>query len=267
MKATIKMIVFALAALLCSMASNPIHADAQDIIKYSCSNQIYQAFDRQKIEAFFDKTNIKVEAAISSSESAVYRLMNNFSDIASTARKLDSRNRHSEYYQVPLCRDPIAIITLSKCGVTDISDAQLRDIFAGRVSNWQELGGANFPILVVAPGIDTAVYKNFSQQIMQRQKIKYDFMAHDSTMAAEAVVHFPCGTISFVTRGAVINRPELLSIKINGRSPSDKDYPYFQEFYYVTKGKPKGAVKAFIDFSLSEEGKSIMRMKGVVPVE
>lgn len=267
MKSTIKMIVIAVAAFLGSMALNPIFANAQQTIKYSCSNQIYHAFDQEKIEAFFDKTNIKVEVSISSSESALYRLMNNFSGIASTARKLDNRNQHSEYYQIPLCRDPIAVITHAKCGVSNISADQLRDIFAGRISNWQELGGSNFPVMVVVPGVDTAAYRNFTQQLMQGQKIEYDFMAYDSTMATEAVAHFPCGTISFVTRGAVIKRPEILSIKIDGRSPSDRDYPYFQEFYYVTKGKPTDAVKAFIDFSFSDEGQRIMKKKGVVPVE
>lgn len=267
MKHDLKMIGLAVAVLFCSTIVIPNCVNAQDMIKYSCSNQIYRAFDQEKIEAFSAKTDVTVEAAVSSSGSALYRLMNNFSDIASTARKLDHRNQYSEYYQIPLCRDPIAIITHSKCGVRGISKAQLQNIFAGKISNWRELGGTDLPLLIVVPGIETAVYKNFTHQIMQGQKIKYDFMAHDSTMAAEAVLHFPCGTISFVTQGAVIKRPEILSLKIDGQMPSEQNYPYYQEFYYVTKGRPEGAVKAFIDFSFSDEGKRIMKEKGVIPIE
>jgi len=55
-------------------------------------------------------------------------------------------------------------------------------------------------------------------------------------------------------------------LKIDGRLPADPDYPYFQIFYYVTKGQPKGNLKAFIDFAFSEKGKKIMYRNGMVPL-
>jgi phosphate transport system substrate-binding protein len=253
--------------LLTVLVVSPIFSHAEEKIRYSCSNQIYQAFDKEKIEAFQAQKDVKVEVNRLSSGSAVNRLMNNFSDIASTARKLDSRHVKSDYVQTPLCRDPLAIISRAECGVGSITAAQLQDIFAGRVANWKEVGGADLPILVVVPGMETAAYKNFTRQVMQRHKIDYDFMAYDSTMAIEAVTHFPCGTVSFIARGAVIDRPKIQTIKIDGKLPSDKDYPYFQEFYYVTKGQPQGAVKDFIDFSFSKEGQKIMKKKGLIPIE
>lgn len=244
---------------------NPYGIHAGESVKYSCSNQVYQTFDKQKIEAFYHKTGIEVDVVVSSSASARRRLMRGFSQIASTAQRLEVLGNNAEYNQISLYRDPMAVIARSECGVSDISEAQLQDIFAGRISNWKELGGADLPILVVIPGVDTAVYENFTIQIMKGKRIDYDFMAYDSTMAIEAVKHFPCGTISFITRGAVIKEPEIETIKINGLLPVDHEYPYFQEFYYVTKGKPSDLVKAFIDFSFSDEGRNIMQQKGVIP--
>lgn len=267
MKRLNHLVIFVTVLLLSVLVVKPFFSYAEEKIRYSCSNQIYQAFDQEKIEVFQKQKNVKIDVTRSSSGSAVNRLMNNFSDIASTARKLDNRHVKSDYIQTPLCRDPLAIISRAECGVTNITTAQLQDIFAGRVTNWKELGGADLSIVVVVPGVETAAYKNFTRLVMQRRKIEYDFMAYDSTMAIEAVTHFPCGTVSFIARGAVINRPEIQTIKIDGKLPSDKDYPYFQEFYYVTKGQPQGAVKAFIDFSFSKEGQKLMKKKGLIPLE
>jgi phosphate transport system substrate-binding protein len=253
------------AILSFALALNPFPIYAKETIKYSCSNQIYKAFDKEKIDAFIAKTGINVEVALSSSESALYRLMRDFSDIASTARKLDKSSRYSDYVQIPLCRDPIAIIAHSGCNVDNITKVQLQDIFNGHISNWKELGGVDLPMVLVVPGVDTAAYKNFTHDVMGKKKIRYDFMAYDSVMAADAVTHYPCGTISFITQGAVHNKPEIQAIQVDGILPSDDKYPYFQEFFYVTKGQPKGAVKAFIDFSFSDESLNIMRKKGVIP--
>ena len=35
---------------------------------------------------------------------------------------------------------------------------------------------------------------------------------------------------------------------MNGFSPTDEKYPYYQIFYYITRVKPVGHVKKFIDF-------------------
>jgi len=42
-------------------------------------------------------------------------------------------------------------------------------------------------------------------------------------------------------------------------------YPYYQVFSFVTKGKPTGAVKEFIDDVLSGPGTKIMLKRGMTP--
>jgi phosphate transport system substrate-binding protein len=84
-------------------------------------------------------------------------------------------------------------------------------------------------------------------------------------MAIKAVEKFP-NAISFITQGTVVNNPEVKTMAIDGKKPRDADYPYFQTFYYITKGEPAGAAKKFIDFTRSDAGVSIMKDKGIVPI-
>ena len=86
-------------------------------------------------------------------------------------------------------------------------------------------------------------------------------------MVIEAVRYFPCGAVSFISGGAAGHQPELATIKIDGRSPRDPAYPYFQTFYYVTRGEPTAAVKQFIDFSFSPQGKELMVKYGMIPLD
>ena len=239
---------------------------AQEALKYSCSNQVYAAVSMEQVEAFTRSTGIKVNVKTASSDSCFNNLGRMFCDIASTARKLRDRHEVFGYKEYPFCKDPIAVIARKECGVDSVTEEQLQDIFAGVITNWREVGGVNLPIMIVAPSDDTAAHKNFRRQVMKRKDIAHDFMAYDSTMVIEAVKHFPCGTVSFISQGAAMHHKDIKTIKIDGLSPNDEDYPYFQVFYFITKKEPDGNLKKFIDFAYSEEGKKIIRTNGMVPI-
>lgn len=238
----------------------------EEVLKYSCSNQVYAAFEREKIEAFTQETGIKVDVRTASSGSCTYRLITGNCDVASSARKLYRRHEVYGYTETAFCRDPIAVIARTECGVEGLSQEELQDIFAGDITNWKEVGGADLPILVIVPGKNTAAHKNFRRQVMKRKDIAHDFMAYNSTMVIEAIKYFPCGAVSFISQGAAVHHKEIRTLKIDGLAPTDRDYPYYQEFYYVTKEEPTENVKKFIDFTFSDAGKAIIEKYGMIPI-
>jgi len=239
---------------------------AQEVVRYSCSNQVYAAFSKEHIEAFTKATGIEVEVKTASSGSCVYNLGKGFCDIASTARKLYRRHEVYGYKEFPFCKDPIAVIARKECGVDSLTEEQLQDIFGGVITNWKEIGGADLPVMIIVPGKDTAAHKNFRRQVMKRTDIEHDFMAYDSTMVIEAVKYFPCGAVSFISQGAAVHHPELKILNIDGLSPTAEGYPYYQIFYFVTQKEPEGNLKKFIDFAYSEEGAKIIKKNGMVPI-
>jgi phosphate transport system substrate-binding protein len=265
-----KISIFQLAIVGAYLVSGIVFAvngvTAQESLKYACSNQVFNSFEMDNLKEFTKATGIEVDVHTASSGSCVYRLMNGYCDIASTARALYRRHQDYGYIQIPFARDPLAVIAHERCGVENITSQQLQDIFSGDITNWKELGGSNLPITIIVPGKDTAANKNFRRQVMKHKEIKHDFMAYDSTMVIEAVKYFPCGTVSFISRGAALHHKEIMTIKIDGYYPADKDYPYYQIFYYITRGESTGHVEKFIDFTFSEKGAEIMRRNGMVPI-
>jgi phosphate transport system substrate-binding protein len=240
--------------------------NAQDMLRYSCSNQVFNAFEMDNLEAFTKATGIKVDVHTASSASCVYGLMNGQSDIASIARKLYRRHQDCGCTQIPFARDPLTVIAHKRCGIKNVTSEQLQDIFSGNITNWKELGGSDLPITIIVPGKDSAANKNFRRQVMKHKEIKHDLMAFDSTLVIEAVKYFPCGSISFISHGAALRHKEIVSMKINGYNPTDKEYPYYQVFYYIIQNEPILHAKKFIDFTFSEQGAQILRRNGMVPI-
>jgi phosphate transport system substrate-binding protein len=238
---------------------------AQEKLRYSCSAQVFEAFEKERLETFTKATGIEVELYVSSSAVAVDRLMSGESDIASMARGGTYPFKEGGYMETHFSKDPLAVIINARGRLANLSEEKLRDIFSKKITNWKQLGGPNETIVLVVPGKNTAAYENFGHQALKRKEIPYDIMTHLSTTALEVVKRFPAA-ISFVTQGAIGKAGGVKTVKINGLSLKDKGYPYFQEFSFVTKGKPAGPAKSFIDFALSEKGKAIIEKRGMIPI-
>lgn len=238
---------------------------AKDVLRYSCSAQVYEAFENERLDAFTRSTGVEVELSVYSSYKAFFKLMKGQSDIASMARRLYRRHRDFGFVETPFCKDPMAIIVNARCPVADLTDAQVRDIFAGTITNWREVGGPDRPIVVILPDEETAAYRNFGLKVMFSRKMVFDIKTHRSTMVIEVVGRFPY-SISFIAHGAAEQYQKDIRIsKVNGLAPGDQGYPYYQVLSFVTKGAPAGAAKRFIDFALSDQGKKTMTRRGMVP--
>ncbi|MFH0787981.1 MAG: substrate-binding domain-containing protein [Pseudomonadota bacterium] len=239
--------------------------NAQEKLRYSCSAQVFEAFEKERIEAFTKATGIELDLYVSSSAVSVDRLMSGQGDIASIARGGMYPLKEGGYIETPFCKDPLAIIVNARCRLGNITETQLKDIFNRTITNWEQLGGADEAIMLVVPGKNTAAHENFGRLALKRKEIPYDVMTHLSPTAIEVVKRFPTA-ISFVTQGAIGKAGGIKLIKVNGLAPQDQGYPYFQEFSFITKGKPAGSAKAFVDYALSEKGKEIIERRGMIPV-
>ena len=242
-------------------------ATADQGLRYSCSAQVYEAFENSRLDDFTKETGIPIDLFVAASNSCVYRVMQDMTDVASSTRAIYKRHKDHGLLEIPFCKDPLAVIT-HKSGVVDnLTCLELRQIFSGGITNWQQVGGPDLPIILVVPGDRTGAHKNFRRQVMKHKEIQYDYLTYESTRVLEAIEELPLGAISFISRGAQIIHPNIKVLGIDGEKPGDKNYPYYQIFYLVSKGEPTGAVKIFVDFIKSQKGRSIILERGMLPID
>ena len=242
-------------------------ATAGQELRYSCSAQVYEAFENVRLDAFTKETGISVDLSVAGSNSCVYRVMQDMTDIGSSTRAIYRRHKEHGLVEIPFCKDPLAIIVHKKTHVDNLTRGQLQELFSGGFTNWKVVGGPDLPITLVVPGNETGAHKNFRRQVMHHKEIQYDYLTYKSTRILEAIESLPAGAISFISRGAQITHPDVKVLSIDGQKPGDKSYPFYQMFYMVTKGEPTGSVKVFVDFIKSEKGKTIIQERGMLAVD
>lgn len=258
-----KNLVIVLFLTMAIFGASPSHINADELLRFSCSDQIYEAFGIDIAKRFSEKYHIKVDVYHTYSRCAMGRLMNGFCDLTAITHRLDYQMKEYGYVEIPFCRDPVAIIVHHDLPITNLTEKQFRAIFNRQITNWNELGGPDMKIILVIPGKNTEMYRNFYSTAMNRQAFQYDYISYKSTMAIEAVRRFE-GAISFIARGAVIKKEGITVLNINNISPTSPNYPYYQTFSFVTKGKPEGSAKIFIKAAFSEAGQTIMKERGMV---
>ena len=239
-----------------------LSAHAEKTLELSCSDQIHQAFVQPSIDSFSKKHGVQVNVYNTNSRCALERLVNGFSSLSAITHTLDYQMKEYGYIEIPFGKDPIAIIVNSDLSLENITDTQFKYIFNRKITNWRELGGPDVKIILVIPGKNTELYKNFYHIAMNRSPIQYDYISYKSTATAEVVKRFK-GAISFIARGAVIKEKGITVLNVNGKSTTDPEYPYHQIFSFVTKGKPVGLPKLYIQFAFSDEGLLLMEEKGI----
>ena len=256
-------ITFILALLLLVVTTSGV--SAKQTLQFSCSAQIAKAFGKSVIDEIEGKNPITVDMSITSSHTALQRLINGFSELACIAYPLPYEHRQKGYVEIPFAQDKLAVITNKSNPVDNISSTQLRKIFTGNIDNWEQLGGKDEKLITLGPNRKTASCDNFCRQIMGGHQIGYDYTTDSSTRVLQGVKDMP-GSISFASYAAVEGEKELKVLDVGGVSVKNEEYPLWQSYSMVTKGEPVSEARIFINAVFSERGKEIMEQRGMKPL-
>ena len=166
---------------------------------------------------------------------------------------------------------PVVFVAHSTAeGVSNVNTQQALDIYAGRIDNWQELGGPRHRLYAVdrekGDSSRSVLEKKLQGFSGLESKAKIFFSTTD-TVAALSENKF---TFGFLPMSEVV-RTELNTLSVDGITPSVENistgrYPYVTEFYLVSKGQATGLAKQFIEFVRSQQAQAIISQFGVIPV-
>lgn len=214
-------------------------------------------------------------------------LLNHSCEIAMSSRSIEEKelkkaeesNIHPREFIVGL--DGLMVIVHPSNPVDGLTLDQLRDIFIGKVNNWQQVGGNNSVIVLLSRESNSGTHLFFKEHILKRgdKKSKEEFSPHALLMpSSQAIVNEVVQnphTIGYVGMGYLSPRLKALSVaKTAGGTfiaPSIENvvsgaYPISRPLYLYINGEPAGSIKAFIDFALSLRGQTIVRETDFVPV-
>ena len=163
----------------------------------------------------------------------------------------------------------IAPIVNPKVGVKNVSMAQLQKIFLGEITNWQQLGGKNVPIVLVNRAQGSGTRATFEKWVMQGKQ-PMAAQEQDSTGMVRQIVGSTPGAISYVAFSHIDKTVQGLSV--DGVAPTDANvttnqWRIWSYEHMYTKGQPKGLTKKFLAYVMSPaiQKKLVLKM-GYVPM-
>jgi phosphate transport system substrate-binding protein len=170
-----------------------------------------------------------------------------------------------------IAMDGVCVVVHPSNPVSGLTTDQIRGIYAGRITNWKEVGGADAPIVAITRDTSSGTYETFEKLVMNEEKMAAGVGTVGSNPEAHARVSTAPNAIGYVGLGFVDEKVKALTV--NGIAPSKKTiasgvYPVSRPLFLFTRGYPElgSTIYAFCTFYLTEEGQEIIEAKGFVPV-
>lgn len=154
-------------------------------------------------------------------------------------------------------------------GVKDVTQAQLIDIFTGKVKNWQELGGKDQEIVVVNRAAGSGTRATFEKWGLNGAKT-IQAQEQDSSGTVKKIVSTTPGAISYLALSYIDDSLQELSvdgIKPTAKNIETNDWKIWSYEHMYTNGKPNKQLKAFLDYMVSDEVQDkLVKDLGYLPI-
>jgi phosphate transport system substrate-binding protein len=193
--------------------------------------------------------------------------------------------KDSEFEEFPgitayvIANDGIAIVTNPEIEIPTLSVEQVRDIFAGEITNFSEVGGPDAPITVVAREEGSGTRAAFEELVMeykddagekQSKLIVENALLQQSNGQVRTTVTTTPNTVAFLSFGFLDD--STYGVPIDGVLPDEANvvngtYPIYRPLNMITNSECESELaNTFIEYILSEEGQAIVKDEEYIPV-
>lgn len=221
----------------------------------------------EKYKEINKDTNVELQGVGSSA--GIKAVIDGIASIGMSSRKLKEEEQTKHLSEIVIAYDGIAIIVHPSNPVSNLTQAQVKDIFEGKITNWNEVGGKNKDIVVVTREQGSGSRDAF-EELMKLQEAKGDkklstiapvALVAEGTGTVLATVSSKEGAIGFVSLGFTSDTVKIISIdgiKPTAKTVTDGSFPISRPLLLITKKDVDKESEEFINFILRQEGQEIM---------
>lgn len=222
------------------------------------------------------------------SGTGIAALINGTVDIANASRAMnqDEINQAQangiEPVEHVVAIDALAVIVNLENPVSKLTIGQLADMYTGRITNWQEVGGSDAPIVLLSRETNSGTHVYFLEEVVrQGSSENSDIFAPQTLLMPSSVgitseIRRNPNAIGYDGLGYVDTEHEkVIAIASDSDSAfvlptvataSAGDYPLSRNLFMYTAGEPAGVVAEYLGWILSADGQAIVAQLGFVPL-
>ena len=214
-------------------------------------------------------------------------LVNGTCDIAMSSRKIEGKEsaaaaeKNVTPVEYTIGLDGLAILINKNNPVNELTLEQLRNIFMAAITNWKEVGGEDGKIVILSRESNSGTHMFFKEHVLRHndKKSKDEFAPRALLMPSSQAIYDEVSrnphALGYVGMGYINDSVKAVSVATDENSgyfyPNSSNvmtgkYPISRPLYLYTNGEPKGVVREFIDYALSDEGQKIVEETDFVPI-
>lgn len=227
----------------------------------------------------FMKRNPTVSITVgeSGSGNGVKSLINKTCDVAALSRFMTPAEYKAaiEADETPVAHaiaiDGIAIVVHPSNPVQNLSLPQVRDIYAGKINNWKEVGGPDVRIVRISRDTNSGTFKSFEELVMGGARVAADTEKVGSNGGERQRVASTPAAVGYVGLG-FLGR-DLKALNIDGVAATPENiiagrYAIARPLFLFTNGYPAlgSHLYSFCTMHLSPEGQAIIEELGFIPL-
>ncbi len=219
-----------------------------------------------------DNSNVSIEINEVGSSAGIKDTINGVSEIGMSSRELKSEEA-SEVEATTIAYDGIAIITNKNNQIKNITIDEIKGIYTGKITNWNQIeGGKDAPIVVVSREEGSGTRDAFQEIVgYKSEDLVSNAMIANATGAVKETVagnENAIGFVSFEYLDDKVNIVNVENVEPKAELVQSGEYKISRPFIVVTK---KDSIseegQKFIDFILSEEGQTMVKDNKAIPVK
>lgn len=201
-------------------------------------------------------------------------------DIGFASREItpQENKRYASLNTTVIGRDAVACVVSSEIfhsGVHSLSKQQIGDIYLGKITNWQQVGGPDRTIIVIDKETHRGTRHVFMQYLFGKSNARAPgarlvtgsnneeqskIAQSDSAIGMLSIAWINDDVVGIgIREGGQVIQPTLDNVR-------NRRFPIARNLHLITAGQPVGVVKQFIDYLLSEEGQQLVTDSGYIPI-
>jgi phosphate transport system substrate-binding protein len=216
------------------------------------------------------------------SGTGISALINGTTDVCEASRAMKDAEKKqlaekagAQPIEIPVAKDGLSVYVNESNPLTELTMADLKAIFTGKITSWKELGGPDAKIIPYSRENSSGTYMFFKEHVLENAD--YTPRAQNMPGTAAVVNAVSKEKFSIGYGGAAYAKGiKILKIKKDDKTPAigpsdatikDGSYPLSRPLFFYTRTKPSADITAFTDWVLSKDGQAIVTKVGYFPIK
>jgi phosphate transport system substrate-binding protein len=235
--------------------------------------------------------DVNVEVNGGGSGVGIAGLINGTVDLANSSRAFEEKEaaelqakRGVRPGETMVGYDALSIYVHKDNPLSEITMEQLAEIYKsdGKIHNWSDLGVTSIPgakgdeIVVVSRQNNSGTHHYFKEAVVgKKNELRPDTVNQNGSADVVNLVGTTPNAIGYSGMGYRTDKVKVLKVAKKAGEPAvaptiestlDKSYPISRPMFVYTAGAPEPHIQHYIDWLLSDEGQTVLKEHGYVPL-